>query len=97
MNGPMILLATGEITLGAMACAKHPVTGAALTGYLFADTFTVTAGVLMDLVDICAAGEDTICMMKFDGMIFNSLFMEIDLDGGDGTAMTVCSAAISGW
>jgi len=95
MNGPIILIATGIVTCGAQLVTSHPITPAALTARWF-DTITVTGGLFSGLIEILDSGNDRIAALKLDSMIFNDLFMEVDLDGGD-TAMASFYAIICGY
>ena len=96
-NGPMLLLLAGEVTLGTQVATTHPITQATLTSGLFGDTITVTGGLFENLVDILDSGNNRICALKLDGVSVDDLFMEIDLDGGDGTAAASAYAAITGY
>ena len=93
-EGPICELLTGVATLGPQACTVHPLTGAALTANTWIDTWTVTGGLLSGLVEILALASEKICMMKFDTLIFDRLFMEYDEDA---TGMTAFNAMISGY
>jgi hypothetical protein len=94
-NGPILTMLAGEVTLGAAACAKDPVSDAALTNHFWGDTITVTGGsqqgceVINDAADKIAAVDIPLKGVK-------EVFMEIDLDGGDGTAMAKLGAIITG-
>jgi hypothetical protein len=93
MNGAIFLLLTGVATLGAQACLTDPIDNkTAITGGLWADTITVTGGILTDLVDILDSGNDTIAMLKFDALNITDLYMELDI----GAQATVYSI-VSGW
>lgn len=80
-NGPIQLLLTGVVTLGAQACLKHPTSGAAITDGLWADTITVTGGIFSGTVEIVDSGSDRICMLRFDSMHIEDIFMEIEVPG----------------
>ena len=96
-NGPIELLLAGEVTLGARICAKDPVTGDALTNHKWCDTATVTTGT-MDEHDVIqnTGANDEICAIIFPLQGITEMFMEIDIDGGDGNACATMGAIITG-
>lgn len=94
-NGPIVLLLAGVMTSGAKACAVHPLTGATLTSNLWVDTITATSGLLTGLVEILDSGADGICMLKFDTLIFDKLFLEYD--EATSNNMTEFNAMICGY
>jgi hypothetical protein len=93
-NGPIVLLLGGAMTSGSQACTVHPITGATLTSNYWVDTITVTDGILAGLVEILDSGDNRICMLKFDTMIFDRLFLEYDENA---SGMTEFNAMISGY
>jgi len=79
-NGPIQLLLTGVATLGTQACLTSPVDNTtAIADGLWADTITVTGGLLAGLVDILDTGNNRICMLKFDSMHIQDLYLELDI------------------
>jgi hypothetical protein len=96
MNGPIISLLEGVMTLGTQTMTTHPITGVTISNGLAVDTITVTGGILEDLVDILDTGNNRICMLKIDNVIVNDLYLEVDLDGG-ADAMTSFYAAVTGY
>lgn len=94
MNGPIITVLSGVMTSGSLACAVHPLTGATLTTNYWVDTITVTGGLFAGMVEILDVDNDRICMLKFDTMIFDRLFLEYDEDG---SGMTAFNAMICGY
>lgn len=80
MNGPIQELIAGNVILGAQACAKHPVTQAALTSHLWGDTITVTSGLLDSVDTIQNSGVDGIAAVTFPLQGIVDLFLELDLD-----------------
>ena len=93
-EGPIILLAGGVMTLGPMVCSVHPLTGAVLTSNTWVDTITVTDGILSSLASKLDSGNDRICLLKLDSMIFDKVFMEYDEDAA---GITAFNAIICGW
>lgn len=93
-NGPIVLLLGGVMTSGSQVCAVHPLTGATLTSNYWVDTITVTDGLLAGLVEILDSADNRICMLKFDKLIFDRLFMEYDEDA---SGMTAFNAMICGY
>lgn len=92
-NGPIQLLLTGVATLGAQACATDPIDDTtAITNGLWADTITVTGGILSELVHILDSGNDRIAMLKFDTLHIEDLFLELDIG-----AMASVYAIITGY
>lgn len=77
-NGPIITVLEGAMISGSMVCAVHPLTGVTLTTNYWIDTITVTGGLLSGLVEILDLDNNTICMVKFDTLIFDKLFLEYD-------------------
>lgn len=80
MNGPIVLLLTGVMTLGTQVATTHPISGVTVTNGLWVDTITVTGGLLSGLVEILDSGNNRACMLKFDTSIFQELYLELDLD-----------------
>ena len=96
-NGPIMLAAEGIVTLGSQVAATDPVDKTtAITLGFWADSVTVTGGILKDLTDILDFGGNRICMLKMDGVFFNDWYLEIDLDGGSSTA-AAAYGAITGY
>ena len=93
-NGPIMLLLEGVMTSGSQVCAVHPITGATLTSNYWIDTITATGGLLSGIVEILDSGNDRICMLKFDSLIFDKLFLEYDENA---TGMTAFNAMICGY
>jgi len=79
-NGPIILLLTGVMTLGAQACPVNPITGAAVTAGFWVDTITVTGGLLEGRQDVLDSTGDMIAMLKWDNLFFDDLYLEIDMN-----------------
>lgn len=80
MNGPIETAIAGNVILGTKPCAKHPITGAALTNHFWGDTATVTSG-LMDSVDtIQDSAVNDIAAITFPMQGIADLFLEIDKD-----------------
>lgn len=92
-NGPIITVLSGVMTSGSLACAVHPLTGAALTSNLWVDTITVTGGLLDGHYDILDSGNNRICMLRFDSKILDKLYLEYDENA---TGMTAFNAMITG-
>lgn len=96
-NGPIQLLLTGVATLGTQNCIISPIDNTtSITNGEWADTITVTGGLLDGLHTILDSGNNRICMLKFDTMHIEDLFCEIDLDGGS-AAVTLAYAIITGY
>jgi len=100
-NGPIMLLLTGVVTLGAQACTTDPIDNTTtIANGLWADTITATAGIFYDATNpayrIYDAGNDMICILQFDQKHVEDIFCEIDLDGGSDAA-TSAYAIITGW
>ena len=93
-NGPIITMLSGVMTSGSLACAVHPLTGATLTSNYWVDTITVTGGLLSGVVEIMDTGNNRICMLKFDTLIFDKLFLEYDENA---TGMTEFNAMLTGY
>ena len=83
MNGPIILLASGVVTLGAKLTTKNPITKVVETSY-WADTITATTGFLSTAsapgVFINDTGADGICVLNFDRAGLVDLYCEMDLN-----------------
>jgi len=96
-NGPIEKVAEGVITLGTMVVTKHPITKVATTQY-WADTITnvTTSSEWVKTPVIKNSGKNGICYFCLDDFALKDLYLEIDLDGGDGDAMTEISAIITG-
>lgn len=95
MNGPILHLATGVVTLGGMACAVDPITGVAITNGFFADTITITSGVLAVYDPVIVNNADHVAMLQFPKMGLEDIHVRFDLDGGS-TASASMGAIISG-
>lgn len=95
-NGMVALLLTGIATLGTRVVTDTPVGFTAITA-LWADTITVTGGLLMDITDILDSGNNRMCLLKFDRLWWDDLYMEFDLDGGSGTSMTEMNSILIGY
>jgi len=96
MNGPILLLAAGALTLGTQAVTKHPITKEADSG-LWVDTITVTGGLAAAFSPtILDSANNRIALLRVPREGILDLYCEIDLDGGAGTQMTKLSAIVSG-
>ncbi len=95
-NGPVQLLLEGTIFLGTQNATTDPITGDTITNGEWADTITVTGGILSGLVEILDSGNNRICMLKFDQLHIDELFCEIVLTGGSTTAASM-AGIITGW
>ena len=78
-GGPIMLLLTGVMTTGTQACTVHPITGATLASNYWVGTMTATGGILSSSVSILDTGNNMICLLKFDTLIWKELFMEVDI------------------
>ena len=87
MNGPIVNLLAGAVVLGTRACAKHPITGTALTDHKWADQISVTTGT-MDEEDVIQNNGDNneMAAITFPLQGIVDLYLELDLDGGSVTA-----------
>jgi len=76
INGPIMELAAGAFTLGAQLVTRDPISGSLLTAY-WADTITVTSGI-MDAVDVLhdAAG-DKICLLQVPVWNLEEIYLEL--------------------
>lgn len=96
-NGPILLLATGVMTLGTQLVTKDPITKAS-TNARWADTLTITGGLWSDMAPLVMdTGNNRIAMLRGrnDGM--KGHYLEIDLDAvGSGDYCTRVDAIISG-
>lgn len=79
-NGPIITLLTGVMTLGTLAATTHPITAATVSNGLWVDTITVAGGLLSGLYELLDSGNNRIAALKFDQLIFDELYLEIDLN-----------------
>jgi len=79
-NGPILTLLTGVMTLGTMVATTHPITGATVTNGKWVDTITATGGLFSGIVEILDSGNNRIAALKFDQLIVDELYLEIDLD-----------------
>ena len=95
-NGPIQLLLKGVVTLGSQACAVDPVTGGAITAGFWADTITVTGGIMEEVVEILDAGNDRICEVVFDQMHIEDMACYFTISDA-GSASTAMYAAITGY
>jgi len=86
-NGPIMLLWSGTVTLGAKLVTDHPITKTALTAY-WADTITLTSNVewLSDPTIRSEALGDTIAYLVLNLYGIKDVYLEVDLDGGSTTA-----------
>jgi len=89
MNGPILLLAEGVITLGSQACAKDPISGDTITGYTWADTITLTGGWLDQDETIMDSGGNRICGLRLDIWGIQDLYLDVDSDGGSAEAAEI--------
>lgn len=78
-NGPIQLLLGGVVTLGTQNCTTNPITGATIANGEWADTITVTDGIFAGIVEILDSADNRICMLKFDTMHIEDLYLEIDI------------------
>jgi len=78
-NGPILTVLTGVITLGTLAATTHPITDAAVSNGLWADTITVTGGLYSGIVERLDQGNNLIASLKFDQLILDQLYLEIDI------------------
>ena len=81
-NGPIQLALEGVITLGSQVAAIDPVDmTTVITNGLWADTITVTGGILSDeaITEILDSGNNRICQLKFDKSWLDELYLEIDI------------------
>lgn len=86
-NGPIQLLLKGVVTLGTQICTTDPITGATITLGKWADTITVTDGILAGLVEILDSADNRICMLKFDQMHIEDLAVYFTItDAGEASA-----------
>jgi len=96
-TGPILLLAAGAVTLGTQVCALDPIDNTTvITNGLWADTITVTSGILMDFIDILASGENGICIMRFDKWFIQDIAMYFTISDA-GSASTSMYAKITGY
>jgi hypothetical protein len=96
-NGPIQLLLSGIITLGTQVCTLDPIDKTTvIANGKWADTITVTGGLLSDVAEILDSANNRICQVKFDKAHIENMFCEIDLDGGSTTASSAY-AIITGY
>ena len=95
-NGPIQLLLKGVVTLGTQNCTTDPITGATITLGEWADTITVTGGILSGLVEILDSATNRICMLKFDQMHIEELAVYFTITDA-GSASTSMYAIITGY
>lgn len=93
-NGPIMLLATGVMTLGSQVVTKDPITRATRTAY-WVGTITVTGGLYEDRITIRDSGNNRICTMEFDTYGIKDFYLEIDLAAG-ASDMAEFNAIITG-
>lgn len=89
-NGPIFTVLTGVMTLGTLVATTHPISGVTVTNGLWVDTITVTGGFLAGVVEILDSGTNRIAGLKFDQLIFDELYLEIDLDTINAFYGTIC-------
>lgn len=95
LNGMIELLLAGVITLGTQNCTTDPITGATITNGEWADTVSVTGGILAGIVEILDSGNNRICMLKFDQLHIDELYLEIDIPASGQVASIY--GIITGW
>jgi hypothetical protein len=78
-NGPIFTVFSGAATLGTLAATTHPITAATVSNGLWADTITVTGGLLSGQENILDTGNNRICIVKFDQTFIEELYLEIDI------------------
>jgi hypothetical protein len=97
INGPILLIATGVLTLGTQVVTKDPITKATSTAK-WADTMTITGGLWNDLAPLVidsAANRIAVLRGRNDGI--RDYYFEVDLDAvGSGSYCTSVSAIIAG-
>ena len=91
MNGPILLLLTGIMTLGTQACPVDPVSGATLVNAKWVDDITVTGGLLDGYHEIMDQGNNMITLLQFDNLFFDDLYLEVALNN-----MVTFAAIITG-
>jgi hypothetical protein len=79
-NGPIVLAATGGVTLGAQTCLIHPITGAALTNHFWGDTITNTAGLTINHDFIIDTTNDRIAELIIPLFGLGDFFMEFNFN-----------------
>ncbi len=87
-NGPIQHLLSGAVTLGGQLVTTDPLLLTAVTAY-WADTITVTAGILADDAMVLDSGNDRIAELQVDVKSIQDLFCEFDLDGGSSTSASM--------
>jgi len=95
-NGPVQLLLKGVVTLGTQNCTTDPIAGGTITNGEWADTITVTGGILSGLVEILDSGNNRICMLKFDQLHIEELAVYFTITDA-GSASTSMYAIITGY
>lgn len=90
MNGPILTLFSGVMTLGTLAATTHPITAATVTNGLWVDTITVTGGFLSGQQTILDSGNNRIAGLKFDQLIVDELYLEIDLNNINAFYAMIC-------
>ncbi|GAF94381.1 unnamed protein product [marine sediment metagenome] len=96
-NGPVQLLLKGVVTLGTQNCTTDPIDGSTTIALgEWADTITVTGGILSGLVEILDAGNNRICMLKFDQLHIEDLAIKFTITDA-GSASTSMYAIITGY
>ena len=95
-RGPIQLLLKGVVTLGTQICTIDPITGETITNGKWADTITVTGGILSGLVEILDSTNNRICMLKFDQMHIEDLAVYFTITDA-GTASASMYAIITGF
>ena len=95
-NGPIMELYAGVVTLGAKTVVTHPITGATITAF-WADALTSTGEEwITDVTLRNETADDSIAYLVMNIVGLSDVYLEIDLDGGSGVAMTELSAIITG-
>lgn len=95
-NGPIMELYEGEVTLGTKVVTKDPISRAVVTAY-WADIVTSTGEEWINDVYIRNEGADNeIAFVVLNLFGIKDLYLQIDLDGGDGTAMASLGAIMCG-
>ncbi len=87
-------MAEGIVTLGALPITKDPIGKAVETG-LWADTITNTLDAWVE-ADTLVVPTDKIAYLVLPVAGIADLYIEIDIDGGSGTATTEINAIITG-
>lgn len=95
-NGPIMELYAGELTLGTRVVTKDPISLAAITAY-WVDTITSTGEEwITDATIRNESADNAIAFLVINLFGLKDVYLEIDLDGGDGSAMASLGAIICG-